>query len=327
MCFFFSLLAWGQKESFSYEELKNGFITQYIKKNSTKSLDSLDILYWTSINDFQTINSTSSYYIIPNSPLHRAGDLLLPVSKFVYLSEFIDTLANEVHQLYWIEPRHNFLSKEDIKLKNKMRKKYGYVILNDTTTLIPAKWFSGELNFLESPYLYGNEYVSNRLCTVLLTHGKFCPQRIETPAFSSQWKIGGELDFTISQIENMQENGRRMNNPISPQLKREKALLLFSKQISQYFDFSFLPADYQSKKYTIMLRLDETLKAHLYVLQPEELHIEDRLVLTALSMAVEQQPAGIFSGYWCARGLYPAIFLHARISKRFGCKFYYYDAN
>jgi hypothetical protein len=322
-----TLLPWGQKNNFSYEELKEGFYKQYVNKDANATIDSMDVLYWASKISFKKDETEPKYYLCSIPSLHKADDITLPASRFAYLDEYIDSTGNEIHVLYWIEPKQHPHSKENEKLKKSLRKRYGYVTLSDSTTLIPAKWFSGELRFLESPFLYGNQFVSKRLCTVPLTSGAFCPKEKEAPAFSSWWKTGGELEFTIYQLASMQENGWRTPSDMSPQLKSEKALFLFSKEVSRHFDFSLLPDDYRSKKFTVMLRLDETLKAHLYALQPEELSIEDRLILTALSMAVEQQPAASFSGYWCERGLYPAIFLTVSVSKRSGCNFHYFVAN
>ena len=322
-----SSLIRGQKNYFSYEELKEGFFKQYVDNSACATLDSMDALYWADKTSFEKDKAESKYYLCSNPSLHKAGDITLPTSKFAYLDESADNTENEIHVLYWIEPQQNPHSKETEKLREKLRKKYGCSTLKDSTILIPAKWFSGELRFLESPFLYGNQFVSERLCSTTLTDGAFCSANEETPAFSSKWKTGGELEFTISHLESMQGGGRYLSSEMSPSLKREKALYLFSKEVSRCFDFSFLPQDYQSKKFSVMLRLDETLKAHLYVLQPDELTLEDQLVLTALSMAVEEQPAATFSGYWCERGLYPAIFLTASISRRAGCNFHYYGTN
>ena len=324
ICILFPFITWGQTTKFSYDELKEGFITQYIKKESTKTLDSLDILYWSTKDSSRKDWKEPKFYLLGNSSLHKADDISLPVSTFAYLNETDNKTGHDVHTLYWIEPRLPHF-REYEQLKRKLRKKYGYITLRDSTILIPAKWFSGEIKFMESPFLYGNQFISKRLCLATLINGQYCPADEETPAFSSRWKDGGELEFTIYHLESMMGNGQYQSNNISPLLKREKALFLFSKNVSQHLDLSFLPDDYRSKEFTVMLRLDETLKAHLNVLKMDELTIEDRLVLTALSMAIEQQPAAQFSGFWCERGLYPAIFLTVNLSKRSGCNFKYYD--
>ncbi len=321
ICFFFPSLTWGQNSSFSYEELIDGFYAQYVNKDSRASLDSMDMLLWESKESVGVKRDSSKYYLCPNSELHKAGDITLPASTFAYITEK-DEKGCETHTLYWFGPRQGADTNSCRRLRKALRKMYGCLTLNDTIVLIPAKWYSGKLNFLESPFLYGNQFVSKRLNSVTLTNGKFFSKDNSQPAFSSQWKTGGDLQFTISGIESIQGNGRRISGePLNKPLERERALYLFSKEVSRYIDFSFFEKDYCSKEYTVMLRLDETLKAHLYVLLPKELTTEDRFLLTTVSMAVEQQPAGTFSGYWCSRGLYPAIFLKLTVSERAGCSF------
>ena len=141
-------------------------------------------------------------------------------------------------------------------------------------------------------------------------------------------ETGGELHPIISHVMSMQVDGRNifpLDGEANKKLERERELYLFSKEVSRYIDFSFIEKEYRSKEYTVMLRLDETLKAHLYVLLPMELTTEDRMVLTFVSMAVNQQPPQTFSGYWCSRGLYPAIFLKMCVSERTGCVFRDYN--
>lgn len=325
VCLLFPLLIRGQ-ERFTYEELRDGFFTQYVDKNSQKSLDSLDMLLWENKDSIILKRDRSKYYLCPNSSLHKVGDITLPISTFAYITEENED-GYERHVLYWVEPRHGGDTEAWRKQRKALRKKYGCVILNDSTVLIPVKWYSGEVNFLESPFLYGNQFVSNRLCSVTLLGGIYSPKDNSQPAFSSQWKIGGELHSIIFHIMSMQGNGRyisQLDGEVNKKLERERGLCLFSKEVSRYIDVSFLEKDYFSREYTVMLRLDETLKAHLYVLQPEKLTTEDRLLLSSASTAVNQQPAGTFSGYWCSRGLYPAIFLKMRLSERAGCTFEYF---
>lgn len=323
ICFFFPSLTWGQNSSFSYEELIDGFYAQYVNKDSRASLDSMDMLLWESKESVGVKRGSSKYFLCPNSDLHKAGGITLPTSTFAYVTEK-DEKGCETHVLYWLEPRRCADTDSCRKLRKALRKKYGGLVLNDSIVLIPVKWYSGEVNFLESPFLYGNQFVSKRLCSAILTNGMYCPKDNSQPAFSSRWKIDGELHQTISHITSMQGDGRfisQLDSGTNKSLERERELYLFSKEVSRYIDFSFFEKDYRSKEFTVMLRLDETLKAHLYVLLPKDLTTEDRFLLTVVSMAVEQQPAGTFSGYWCSQGLYPAIFLKMCVSERTGCVF------
>lgn len=109
-------------------------------------------------------------------------------------------------------------------------------------------------------------------------------------------------------------------------LPKSKFVILEEKEEDTgYLDKKFLPFEYKSREFNVMLRRDETLKSHLYYLEDEDsLSTEDRLALTCISMAIEQLPAGIFHPLWCDRGLYPAIFLKVRLDD-FGCRVSLYE--
>lgn len=310
------LIVCAQSQSFTIAELSEGFTQQFVENAPSASTDGMDLLYCSRINSF---DKKEYGFICSNPSLHKAGDIVLPVSEFAYLDESGEMYAK--YALYWIEPREHTDSKSNARLISTMRKRYGYVEIDDTTVLIPAKWFSGDLKFLQDPFVYGNQVVSNRLCLTTLSNGEYHADSETAPAYSSRWKAGGELERNIYRLASMIGNGKSILPPnLSDNLKKERAFKLFGMELGRYIDKKLLPQDYRSREFNVMLRLDESLKAHLFPLDGnEQLTTEDRLALTVLGTAVKQMPSGLFSGYWCERGLYPAIFLKIQLSERADC--------
>ena len=99
-------------------------------------------------------------------------------------------------------------------------------------------------------------------------------------------------------------------------LENARGMALYERDINRFIDNSLIPNDYEyDKQYAIMLYLDEGGGGHLNVLLPQELNMEDRLLLTILATAIENQPKHTFAGYVSARGRFPAIYLKAYFSK------------
>ena len=314
-------------KDFTLKELKDGFKAQYIDKHPTASLDSMDVVYFSSKNAYKINANETNNFICANPALHQAGDIVLPKSKFVILEEKEEDTGWIKYSVYWIEPRQEPDLKTNQKLRNTLRKKYGSLEVNDTTVLIPAKWFSGEIMWISKPYLYGNQYVSSFRRYERVKDGSYYRNDEDLKAQTAEWDVPySDFGATVRGLDSLVGNGRRiMPPPTSEELLEEKQIALLKTAINSYLDKKFLPFEYKSREFNVMLRRDETLKSHLYYLEDEDsLSTEDRLALTCISMAIEQLPAGIFHPLWCDRGLYPAIFLKVRLDD-FGCRVSLYE--
>ena len=103
--------------------------------------------------------------------------------------------------------------------------------------------------------------------------------------------------------------------PEDAKLSNYRAMELFSREFSRHLDLHLLPEDME-RTYSIMLHLDDYDQIHLYPLLPEELTIEDKLILTILGNVTEQQPAHTFRKLRSQRGPYPAVFLKVHLKRR-----------
>lgn len=322
------LSASAQNRNLTLKELKDGFKAQYIDKQPTATLDSMDVVYFSAIKPYEVHTNDPRHFICANPALHKAGDIVLPKSKFVILDEDEKETGQTKYSVYWLEPRQELDSKENLKIRNTLRKKYGSLEVNDTTVLIPAKWFSGEIMWIVDPYLYGNQYVSELHGQNIVKEGIYYRDAESLLALAHDWDIPSiDLPHTIYAIEGMQENAKTYLPPrTSEKLRKEKQVRVFQDEVCRYIDRKFLPLDFKSREYTVMLRKDETLKDHLYTLEDDSsLTTQDRLALSIISMAIDRLSIGSFRPLWCERGLYPAIFLKVSLTQRGGCRIKLYE--
>ena len=314
--FAFSLPIHSQR--YTIEELKQGFYDQYVEKQGNKDENQFDLLE--EVDKRTVLSETSLDYICDSILIRHAGGISLPPSKYVYMTD--DEVGEQTTKLYWMGTLTDSHSKECEKLREKLKKKYGYVPLRGDTVLIPAKWLSSEqFDCIVNPFRYGNTWVSYRCRRAKISEGKFICAPDELP-FVSFRKPYNEMEEIVNQISWVRLDRKLPSIRVGGDMGLEarallckKGLTLFARDINRLIDKRLIPEE-MKKEYSIMLYLDEdTLKAHVHPLLPQELTDEDRLLLSLLSTAVEQQPAGTFEGYYSDRGFFPAIYLKANLSK------------
>ena len=303
-------------QGYTIEELKQGFYDQYVEKSNDASACRVDSLNMGNLHHFY--ERQDPIILCPSDSLHQAGKLRLPLSRFVWITEVI----GEKDRLYWQDALEVEDSVEYQKLRKQLVKKYGHIFLDDGTELIPAKWFTGDLKLLTCPFVYGGEVVAYWLRKTHVVEGSIQFHEEGKPFYYDHYRSAPSVEREASSIGKIRLDGKmevRVDGHTSREeraLRTAKGLALFARDINRCIDNRLLFSMQTKKEYSVMLYLDEnTLKAHLHPLLPQELTDEDRLQLTLLSTAVEQQPAGIFEGYDSDRGFFPAIYLKANCSR------------
>ena len=318
----FFLLAFGtfslpiHSQQYTIEELKQGFYDQYVEKTIDSSAYRVDSLNMANLHHYY--ESHDRIILCPSDSLHQAGKLRLPLSRFVWITEVI----GEKDRLYWQDALEVEDSVEYQKLRTQLVKKYGHIFLDDGTELIPANWFTGDLKLLTNAFVYGGEVVAYWLRKTHVVEGSIQFHEEGNPFYYNRYRGAPLLEREASSIEKTRLDGKmeiRVDGHTSREeraLKTAKGLALFARDINRCIDNRLLFSMQTRKEYSVMLYLDEnTLKAHLHPLLPQELTDEDRLQFSLLSTAVEQQPAGTFKGYDSGRGFFPAIYLKANCSR------------
>ena len=305
-------------QRYTIEELKQGFYDQYVGKTIDTSAFQVDSLKEGC--KMCILKNQAPHILCSCDLLHKEGNLRLPPSQFAWV--WSKEEKGVLYRLYWISTVEAPDSEVSQKIKKQLKKKYGQLILEDGTELIPAKWFSGHIKVLSNPFVYGGEVVSKRLMKAQILDGVFLQiGEDEDPFYYDNYR-DCPLEYEASSIEKIRLDGKmevRFDGHTSREeeaLRTAKGLALFARDINRCIDNSLLFSMRTKKEYSVMLYLDEsTLKAHLHPLLPQELTDEDRLLLSLLSTAVEQQPAGTFKGYDSGRGFFPAIYLKANCSR------------
>ena len=312
----FFLLAFGtfslpiHSQQYTIEELKQGFYDQYVEKKENTFFMSMEPLLLASGSDFLD-NFGVKYFLCPSESLHQVEKLNIPPSNFV-----IYRMSDDKRILCWMSTLQDSDTKENVALRKTLQKKFGTIPLQGDTVLVPAKWFSGQIRYLLDPFVYGHEIVSDRLEMdsvadgVILARNKDQRYVYWTPSYleTDSRRISNKRTDTIIKVV--------MDGKPDVHLENARGMALYERDINRFIDNSLIPNDYEyDKQYAIMLYLDEGGGGHLNVLLPQELNMEDRLLLTILATAIENQPKHTFAGYVSARGRFPAIYLKAYFSK------------
>lgn len=287
-------------------ELVQGFYAQYVEKSSSgqEELNSMDMLMYGHETTGTIRQSVDRHFLCYDERLHAAGGIKLPPSVFVELYES----HNDDSGLYWYSLRDSTDMRETERVRAALQRKYGSKRLPGGAVLIPVRWFDGELHTLLAPFLYGNMPVSPCLGKMQIDGGTFAKnaQGYDLTYDHGYPEIESDAWFVATtSTGHLRETGSK-----DRKLTNYRAMELLSREISRGLDMRLLPEDME-RSYAIMFHLDDYDKAHLYPLLPRELTVEDKLLLTVLSNAVEQLPARTFAKLRSARGAYPAMFLRA----------------
>ena len=306
--------------SYNIDELKVGFYSQYVDKKENTALTRMEPLHQASEHDFLD-SFGHKYYLCWLESLHHIEKLDIPPSEFV-----LYTMSDDRQILCWLSTLHDSDSKENTKLRKSLQKKYGSIFLQGDTVLIPAKWFTGQLQRLMDPFVYGHEIVSEWLEKDSVDEGFII--RREKNQHHVYWRPSS-LEMDASMIMKRSINNRvevtmdGQRDTTAKHLGNERGMALFERDINRCIDNRLLPKELSyDKEYSVMLYLNEGGKARLIVLLPKELTLEDRLLLTVLATAVEYQPKHSFAGYISARGRFPAVYLKARFK---GGQWFFHD--
>lgn len=298
-------------DSLTVAEMKTMFYQHYENGVSPQSLDNYDLLKW-SINSKDSINFC---YLVNNVILKKPKGIQLPTSEYV-LQE--DTLC-------WVKPRQQLELKQFKKLVQELQNKYGKILVNDTLTLIPAKWMTGQIEFLSwYPEEYATTYFSRRAFRRNVINGVIK----ENSGIGMDLGIGKlEMDvrFIVRGSNDYHSNGKhiyiisdKFNIPkekiVQEQKRKNKQLLiLFARDINRICTPAPKDYDYANPKiYSLLLYFDAQRYVHVEVLLPKQTDEKDQFMLSNLRKAIESQPAGLFESHFTIDGkIFPGLYIKA----------------
>ena len=304
-----------QHDSLSVEEMKTMFYQHYENGVSPPSLDDYDLLKW-SINSKDPMNFC---YLVNNEILKKPKGIQLPTSEYVFYG---DTLC-------WVKPRQAVEFKQ---LVQKLQNKYGKIYVNDTLTLIPAKWMTGKIEFLSGyPEEYATTYFSTMAYKKNIDHGIISGSDMNMNYISMDLgssKLGKDVSFIVKGNNGYSLNSikgvsnitlvDRFNIPKEEivrnrKLGAKKLFILFARDINRICTPAPKDYDYANPKiYSLLLYFDAQRYVHVEVLLPRQTDEKDQFMLSNLRKAIESQPAGLFNSRFTIDGkIFPGLYIKA----------------
>jgi hypothetical protein len=303
--------ATASSDSLTVDEMKAMFYQRYINGVRPKSLDEYDLLK----RDTHTKDSMYFCYLVNNEVLKNPKGIRLPVSEYVF---YRDTLC-------WVKPRQGMPGKEFEQLAQKLQKKYGRIHVNDTLTVVPAKWMTGSITFISDfPEEYATTVFSSMAYRKEVINGVVKDYNdISMDLGHSQLQM--ELGFIVRGDNGYTPNGGHMirfydrfNIPREKvmsgrRLNYKRLLMLFARDLNHVCCNAPEGYDYGHLKcYSLLFYFDAQQRVHVEVLLPKQLDEMDRFLLSDLQKAVESQPAELFGSHFTIDGkIFPGLYVKA----------------
>jgi hypothetical protein len=302
-------------DSLTVAEMKTMFYQHYENGVSPPSLDDYDLLKW-SIHSKDPMNFC---YLVNNEILKKPKGIQLPTSEYVFYG---DTLC-------WVKPRQAVEFKQ---LVQKLQNKYGKIYVNDTLTLIPAKWMTGKIEFLSGyPEEYATTYFSTMAYKKNIDHGIISGSDMSMNYISMDLgssKLAKDVSFIVKGNNGYSLNNikgvsnitlvDRFNIPKEEivrnrKLGAKKLFILFARDINRICPPAPKDYDYANPKiYSLLLYFDAQRYVHVEVLLPRQTDEKDQFMLSNLRKAIESQPAGLFESHFTIDGkIFPGLYIKA----------------
>ncbi|MGI6218538.1 MAG: DUF5030 domain-containing protein [Bacteroidaceae bacterium] len=298
-----------QTEAVSVEEMAAGFRTQYVENAAFADTSRYDILYFGRRHSSRfTLYGADSDYTrgyCDQPALRRAGDIALPPSEYLWVTESTDSTDTPEaprHQgkLYWLRPRNARPTAENEALHRRLAQAFGSETLGDSLKAVPARWFTGELEGIGTPcYIYGNRLVSTRSFRGKVQKGQ---TEARGKCFGTEYMPQGSLAAEAEYVRlgslavPPPEQGRWSQVPAA-RLEAKAVVLLFVKLNDELRRTGkaqvWEERDEGAGWFDLLLYMDEGRKAHLHVLTPDTLDERQQQTIDELRAALAAQPAGL----------------------------------
>ena len=308
--------ATASSDSLTVDEMKAMFYQRYINGVRPKSLDEYDLLK----RDTHTKDSMYFCYLVNNEVLKNPKGIRLPVSEYVF---YRDTLC-------WVKPRQGMPGKEFEQLAQKLQKKYGRIHVNDTLTVVPAKWMTGSITFISDfPEEYATTVFSSMAYRKEVINGVVKDYNYIGMDLGNR-ELFRELHFIVRGNDGYYPNKSRIMVHIEEKFNTPREIIMSERQLTYKRLFVLFgrdlnraclkkPEDYgfsQPKFYSLLFYFDAQQRVHVEVLLPKQLDEMDRLLLTDLQKAVESQPAKLFGSHFTIDGkIFPGLYVNARYAQ------------
>ena len=289
-----------QVKAYSLEEMKAGFVSQYVNHEPAPSLTGYDEIWFDdqfyaayeekmdSLYPDQVKEMKAMKRILKSDPsLRVVNNKVLPPSIYLW----IYVKDQEHGMLYWMGFKEGKDSIGQAELREWICKQFGTVVI-ENCTLVPAKWFSGQLKVIKSPRVYGNTLVSSRLFVADIVKGEIIESKFVAYR-EPRGEPGGRLIGDIIRIRDGMIY--TFDGYWNAERLQQTALTLFARDVNR---LCTMQKGIRPVEYSFLFFVDSEFKTHLHVLLPSQLDAEDEKRISELSNAIEAQPRAVFSRYW-----------------------------
>lgn len=157
------LSVWAQAQTYvSSQDMREGYVRQYLKKEKFPSLKDYDIVYFKYEEglDFRGLSENDSLcsYMQLCPKLRKAGNITLPPS--VYVVTIKSWQNTDGAQLFWVKTRSSTSSADAQRIKDTLKSAYKSVTICEGGEAVPVEWFSGDIFTQYQPVLHGGYYMS-----------------------------------------------------------------------------------------------------------------------------------------------------------------------
>lgn len=297
----------------SKEELLSGYTKQYVLNEKKPDMSSYDKLVYS-----PGIYANHEYgdyhvYLSQNIRLRQAGRVLLPPSAY-YLQEDKDDGLKEDGaghvNLYWLGILDSLSCQENKILKNKLRKKYGSVMLNDSIEAVPVKWYDGTLFMSCDPDWHGGFIIDRPQRVLAVQNGRLLSDDRRYGLSSLMMDYYG---ITRVRQDIFQVNGTSRTD----EALKIYAMNLLARDLTREVRKMGVKNHAYTNSYPMLITIEESGKAHMEPVYPDSLSERDKELIAPLVEAMEQQPAGILAERWVVDGRrFGAYFVKATYNEK-----------
>ena len=286
------LLTANAQQRITVQELRDGYIRQYIRQEKPQDLTSNDVVAFRLTSQPLPPHGVALVFdfMENTATLRKAGKVELPPSK--YIVTFDSYSRKENLRIYWVGLRDSTATERESQIRASLKKSYGVVRLGDSVEAVPALWVRGDVYTLHAPYEYGGFMMSDTrsFCIHMPQKGKE-----NLGSASDETIVPGQVTKDFSNMLYRAQRGDKVfvsRKPVyEPRVVTSGALKLLARDVN-----ALIPKESRYvtgiKCYPLQLVVNDNEKLVAAPAQPESFNEEDKKLIGTLNEALQKIPAG-----------------------------------
>lgn len=286
------LLPVNAQQHITVQELRDGYIRQYVQKEKPQDLMSNDVVaFRLTSQPLPPKGVALAYDFMENTKeLRKAGKVELPPSK--YIVTFDSYSRKENLRIYWVGLRDSTATEREAQVRASLTKSYGIVRLGGSVEAVPAVWVRGDVHTLHAPFYYGGFIMSDKtsFCIRMPQKGKE-----NLGSASDETIVVGQVAKDFSDMLCRAQRGNKVfvsRKPVyEPHVVTSGALKLLARDVN-----ALIPKGNSHvtgiKCYPLQLIANDNGMLVASPVQPESFNEEDKKLIGTLNEALQKIPSG-----------------------------------